>query len=192
VLRLERLLEVLVGDLDAALAELLELQARPDDVLLPLEERLAVLLQDAADELAALDLDRLAVLVQGRLDLGGGDVDAGLVAGALDDPLVDQQLDLVGPLAGDQVLAEFFAGDRLGVVDVGDDALAVVGGRGGGGRRRGRGGRQFRLRAAAAQPEGHRAGAAQPQGRSQFPPPSVPVSHSRASVRASAGPHPGP
>src|SRR5262249_46752130 len=49
-------------------------------------------------------------------------------------------VELLGPAAGDQVFAQLVAGDRLALVEVGDDAVLVVvrgGGGGGGGLGRG-------------------------------------------------------
>src|SRR5262249_5821481 len=63
---------------------------------------------------------------QRRLDFGRGHLDAALLAGVVDDFLVDEQLQLFRALAGDQVFAEVLAGDRRGTVDVGDDVVLVL------------------------------------------------------------------
>src|SRR5262249_44598582 len=93
-----------------------------------LVEGLVVALQDDIDELFLGNgpAEGLDVLLNLRVHLGVADGDAALLAGQLDDAVVDQVLGALGPEAGDEVLAEVLPGDRDVAVDVRDHAPVVV------------------------------------------------------------------
>ena len=135
---LERLPNLLFADLHTLAAQLGQHQLGLQNVFLPLEEALLDALEVLLDEALAADVESLDALFESILDLGGGDLDVLRLAGGIDDVPIDEGVELVGAAAGDEVVAEFFAGDGLGLVQVGDDAMVVVGiGRSGGGGGRG-------------------------------------------------------
>jgi hypothetical protein len=156
--RLERVVQVLVGHLDPVRRQLPQRQGRVDDVAGVLHGAdPALLLERAEPGLAADVRDAAGDVVDLLVDLGGGDLELPGLQRLLDELAVDQRVEDLLPLAGDALVGELLAADRLAIDDgdrvggidgylhhleLGRDFLLVEGGR----RRLVLGGRRLGLR----------------------------------------------